>query len=363
MRYLLVLLGLLVSGTAEAIDCQTPPTCESLGYAKADDLGCETDGYLNCPFDTSYKKCVTHNCEKLGFTKDDKTLWCSNIIKCNADTTYTLCECMKSRCEIGDVFYADGSCGKVEAYVKDSSPRPVGVVYSLTCSGHGKVISLRNLKGKDGAVYFNPKNPYGGHDYMLYGFANEDIPNLTNYNSEEQMMALLKKHEPDLYDGKGNTAKILAYEKTDCTYAPKDYDTTEKYGKYCIAPAAEATHQYYPPEIDPENPFAGAGKWYLPAIGEFVELYGCDYENITAGRGTSCANATTKKIVNATLTALKAKGVNAEKLMEGYHWSSTEFDATRTWDFGLGDGEKGHGERTYDLKVNGSRIRPSLEFY
>ena len=94
-----------------------------------------------------------------------------------------------------------------------------------------------------------------------------------------------------------------------------------------------------------------------------MELYGCDYENITAGKGTSCANATTKKIVNATLTALKAKGVNAEKLMEGYHWSSTEFDATRTWDFGLGDGEKGHGERTYDLKVNGSRIRPSLEFY
>ena len=41
-----------------ALDCTSHPTCESLGYSKSDTANCADGGYLSCPYDTSYKKCV-----------------------------------------------------------------------------------------------------------------------------------------------------------------------------------------------------------------------------------------------------------------------------------------------------------------
>ena len=41
-------------------DCTTPPTCSQLGYKK--DIYCP-DGFITCPFDTSYKWCKEYTCE------------------------------------------------------------------------------------------------------------------------------------------------------------------------------------------------------------------------------------------------------------------------------------------------------------
>ncbi len=41
-------------------DCITPPTCSQLGYKK--DIYCP-DGFITCPFDTSYKWCKEYTCE------------------------------------------------------------------------------------------------------------------------------------------------------------------------------------------------------------------------------------------------------------------------------------------------------------
>lgn len=62
--------GLVIAGSANALTCindyggtssctNTNPAgdCETLGYSKDDVSGC--DHYLYCPFDTSYKRCVT----------------------------------------------------------------------------------------------------------------------------------------------------------------------------------------------------------------------------------------------------------------------------------------------------------------
>ena len=159
MRYLLVLLGLMFVNTAEAvIDCKTPPSCESLGYVKEEDANCIKEGYVYCPFDPTYKKCVEHDCSALGFTKTDKTSWCGKLIKCKSDETFTLCQ---NLCEVGDVYYADGSCGKVTDYVKDSSPKPVGVVYYISDGGaHGKVINLHDFGRSSSRASFVPTNPY-----------------------------------------------------------------------------------------------------------------------------------------------------------------------------------------------------------
>ncbi len=92
MRYILILLVLLFTNVAEAMNCQRLPDCESLGYSKAEDPNCADNGYLNCPFDQDYKVCVQYNCKALGFTESDKTSWCADLIECKGNEKMTLCQ-------------------------------------------------------------------------------------------------------------------------------------------------------------------------------------------------------------------------------------------------------------------------------
>ena len=91
MKYVLILIAILFSGQAMALNCEKQPTCEELNYSKEDNPACKDDGYILCPFDFSYKKCAEFDCEKLGFTKSDKSAWCSKIAHCITDNTYTAC--------------------------------------------------------------------------------------------------------------------------------------------------------------------------------------------------------------------------------------------------------------------------------
>lgn len=52
-----ILLGLSIGTAFAALQCGTQPSCADLGYSKASLTGCADIIY--CPFDTSYKKCVT----------------------------------------------------------------------------------------------------------------------------------------------------------------------------------------------------------------------------------------------------------------------------------------------------------------
>ena len=92
MRYVLILLALMFAGVAQAMDCQTLPDCESLGYSKAEEPNCADNGYMYCPFDQDYKICVQYNCESLGFTESDKSSWCADLIKCKGNEKMTLCQ-------------------------------------------------------------------------------------------------------------------------------------------------------------------------------------------------------------------------------------------------------------------------------
>lgn len=71
--------------------CDKLPNCAELGFSTGYEDGCAEDGYLICPFNSNYRKCVKHNCAKMGFTQDDKANWCDNIVKCESDESYTLC--------------------------------------------------------------------------------------------------------------------------------------------------------------------------------------------------------------------------------------------------------------------------------
>ena len=92
MKYVLFLMMVLFSSQAVALNCEKQPTCEELNYSKEDDPQCAEDGYVLCPFDFSYKKCLQPDCESLGFTQSDKSAWCADIATCKGDKSYTLCQ-------------------------------------------------------------------------------------------------------------------------------------------------------------------------------------------------------------------------------------------------------------------------------
>ena len=92
MKYVLFLMMVLFSSQAVALNCEKQPTCAELGYSTENNPNCLDDGYLICPFDFSYKKCVNFNCESLGFTQSDKSDWCADIATCKGDKSYTLCQ-------------------------------------------------------------------------------------------------------------------------------------------------------------------------------------------------------------------------------------------------------------------------------
>ena len=83
---------ILFSSQAVALNCEKQPTCEELGYSTQNNPNCLDDGYLICPFDSNYKKCVNFNCESLGFTQSEKSDWCADIATCKGDKSYTLCQ-------------------------------------------------------------------------------------------------------------------------------------------------------------------------------------------------------------------------------------------------------------------------------
>ncbi len=347
MRHVLILLALLITNVANAIDCEKTPNCEELGYSKENDPNCLEDGYMLCPFDFTFKKCVEKDCAKLGFTTSDKSSWCKEIIKCQGNEDYTLCneKIIPLNCEIGDVYYADGSCGKVNDYVKDSSPKPIGVVYWVTeDKQHGKVINLKDLGRSSSSAKFDPADPYQTRNKTFqWGSYRMDIPDVKNWDCNTGGYASTAKtgdHDNEFWSGGKEYTEIIAKAQSDdLQYA---------------APAARA---FYPPDVDQNDSKVGQGNWYLPTVGELMDLYGYDYPNVSGCQETTGSNGQTKNKVNATLTTLKSKGVTAETLTNNYYWSSSEYNSDRSWKLGMNS-----GTRYYYSKLSSYSVRASLEF-
>ena len=350
MKYVLFLMMVLFSGQAVALECVKQPTCEELNYSKDDDPQCADDGYILCPFDFTYKKCLQPDCAKMGYTKSEKSSWCGKLAFCPSDKSYTLC---KALCEVGDVYYVDGTCGYATDY--DNTKTPVGVVFYVTDEGrHGKVINLHDLGRESEDSSFDPTNPYNGSKNLYWGYYAYDVPSLKNY--KENILDPLRNRDPDLYDGKGNTAKILAAAKPKCDYE----ENTKGYYQYCVPQAAQAAYDFYPLESLKNDSKVGKGKWYLPALGELMDLYGYDNASIMEFYGESGGKGNNKILINNTLTILKNKGVRAEKLTESYYWSSVERDEYNSWEFNMPNGNRGtHSKTSYN---NADFIRVSLEF-
>ena len=375
-----ILLFLLISFSANAADdlCveNNVDKCKELGYTET---SCPNGG-VACQYDKSLWHCAQWNCaDGRLFTEENKLDEnCGNCV----ETAYKNLNCYECKenscssttCAVGDVYYSDGTCCPVENF--DCKKTPVGVVYALSATKggipyttaeaeamgfvaqHGRIISLSDLTSDSATYSFNPENPYNNSDSQLHFGLNEtDVSGLTNYNSPELMLAAFQNGDKEIYSGKENTTKFATAtpQYSSCkngSYAPG----TAEYKQYCAPTAAKATLSFYPPEVSKTHPTIGAGNWYLPAIGELALLQGIDVNQMTAGTGTSGSTGTTIAIVNNTLTALKNKGVYAQRVSTGFYWSSVEYRNVSTWRIDMAKGNRtGYVRSKY-------YVRAGLEF-
>ncbi|MBE6453091.1 MAG: hypothetical protein E7012_06360 [Alphaproteobacteria bacterium] len=100
--------GLLISGSSYAsLNCSAHPSCEAMGYSKTET--CENGSLIYCPFDTSYKKCITASA-KCDFEKEVKKIHGG----CYEENGSTVCNDGICFDDMGDYFiYDDGRsiCG------------------------------------------------------------------------------------------------------------------------------------------------------------------------------------------------------------------------------------------------------------
>ncbi len=347
MRYMLILLGLLWVSTASAMDCEKVPTCEELGYSTEDDPYCADNGYMFCPFNHDYKKCVQYNCEKLGFTEDDKTSWCGKLAKCKGNPRMTLCQ---NLCEVGDVYYDDGTCGYAKDYdPNDKTKIPVGVVFYVTDEGrHGKVTALRLARALNKHAY-EPSNEGATITILPYGPYVAGISSDKKEEYDGKIIAGFKSLDPVVCDGKAHT-KILAQYKSSSEQCKSLAETSREYEVNCQCTAAKRSYLYYPEESLKDNPKVGQYQWYLPSSCEMMLLWGTDPDKVDAFSGTSGAIGDVWKIIDQTLTLLSQKGINVER-GTNHHWTTN----ART--FGLITGDRG-----YDHNHRSFPARPMLQF-
>ena len=335
MRYLMFFMVVMLANVANAMDCEKVPTCEELGYSQDDDPYCADNGYMYCPLDRSYKKCVNMDCTKMGFTDSDKTSWCGKLIKCQGNPRMTLCQ---NLCEIGDVYYADGTCGYANEYNPSSSKIPVGVVVTVNAEGtHGKILALNDLTLQDDYT-FDEQNPFGGSvkEIPFGGYHYQRTG--THIYDTNSILSAFTKHDTWLWDGLSATK--AAFVETPQTISdgcqPSDKLDTDRYAKYCDTPGPRAAMAFYPEGISADDAHLGKGKWYVPSLGEWIDVVGTGYTTLV-WKDEYRRQPDYKQVhldqINTTLSRLQQKG-KAQSLAN-YYYSSTFFDSRTFWTFNL----------------------------
>lgn len=138
----------------------------------------------------------------------------------------------------------------------------------------------------------------------------------------------------DLFDGQGNTQAILDQIGAD-------------------ALAATAANQFY---VGDKNGEFGQGTWYLPSIGELMQMYGTNTGAMTGGSGTSGAVGDNKTLINSALTTLAGKGADAAALTNGYYWSSSEYSSDGSWGLNMTHGYRVSNHKDYNYYVRSFQL-------
>ena len=116
--------------------------------------------------------------------------------------------------------------------------------------------------------------------------------------------------------------------------------------------AAYAATQFYTPGVAANDPNFGQGQWYLPSIGEAMEMNGINYNNIGTDKLRWSSNGATKAnwtLVAAAFSTLNNKGVDCfMPNLATYYWTSSESQPSVAYNVAF---ESGYREY-YGLKNN-----------
>ena len=102
------------------------------------------------------------------------------------------------------------------------------------------------------------------------------------------------------------------------------------------APAAKFCHEYYPSNVDADNAFVGAGRWWLPSAGELWMIWSHFLE------------------VNRILAQIGGTALNRSQ----WYWSSTEGSASYAWLLSFNGGYVYNYYKAYE-----NSVRPVSAFY
>ena len=195
MTTALLITTVLFSFDARATTCTATPECAALGY-KYTEAECEK-GAVKCPNGNSY--------------------YCPNP---------------RLKCNIGWIYYSDGTCSAPAAYT--TSKTVLGIVVHVNDNGVGGQVMA------PWPIDTNGNKTSSNSTTMIWGGYGTDISSLPNFTSQSSASTD--------YDSCGNTDKIVAQ------------------GNASTYPAAWAARKYAPTE-------ATKGKWCLPAAGIMTNIY------------------------------------------------------------------------------------------
>ncbi len=267
-------------------------------------------------------------------------------------------------CAIGDIYYSDRTCSSVDDYKPLNHKKPIGVVYALsaeeggvpyrtnealnTKSLYGRIINLHDIKF-DAINYhqISSEYPYEG-SCTYFGLDGVDVPQAAYTSIADAFI----EREQGLYNGLFNTNNFAAAKVNHAQCLDGTYQVGEApigaYAQYCQPTVVMNVQNFYPPEVSADDVVAGAGKWYVPSLGELVMLYGVDEANVSDRVCEFGATGETINKVNYTLEKLSSKqaswkmangfsGQVASKLNK-YYWSSTQYNKDRQWIVSMDNG-------------------------
>ena len=212
--------------------------------------------------------------------------------------------------QVGNIMYSDLTYGGV-----NSNKTAVGVVYWVSSDGNSaRVINLKDLKFSNAsqAEGFNPSTPYTGSiayyrvvpnnsvgliDNMLY--LNQKISSSYGWKTGVGLLDRIGTckcnsswvicpnddgvGEACSEDGRKKFASCNSTTSQQCSgigVLHNGYDNTQaivnQLGNKALA--AYATTQFYAPGVSANDSNFGQGKWYLPAIGEAIDMQGMNWD-------------------------------------------------------------------------------------
>ena len=225
----------LTSPAYAALNCTVHPSCESLGYSKTSIANCADGGYVLCPYDTTYKKCIqriVHSddpCAGFDLTAKPEN---AKYYECQSKTgsKYEFIGCNNGYCAI------DTTCHRIcdtSSYPYTTSNQPANSTLTGACTGYTGS-SNSACSGSSGTRYsgFSCNDGYiniNGNCIKAY----EDCSSADyEYDSLPDGKYCETSAQITLLDGTNTTCYsscVSAYE--DCSSAGYEYDSNED--MYC----------------------------------------------------------------------------------------------------------------------------------